>query len=76
MVLTLGNKDPKVLPEQISSKKEKPKLLYIVVKKDGNITVNKAQDPIIMQPTTLDLKKATTKKALPQLSGKKARLLE
>ncbi|KAI7749953.1 hypothetical protein M8C21_022862, partial [Ambrosia artemisiifolia] len=56
MVLARGNKNPKVLPEDISSKKGQPKLLHIAVKKDGKIVVNKAQEPNAMQPATPDPK--------------------
>ncbi|KAJ0692908.1 putative nucleic acid-binding, replication factor A [Helianthus annuus] len=68
MVMNLGNRNPKVLPDKITSTKGEPKLLHITVKNDNSITVNKAENPRTIQPATPDPKKPSTKRSLPQLS--------
>ncbi|MFS7914694.1 putative nucleic acid-binding protein [Helianthus anomalus] len=67
MVINLGNRNPKVFPEQITSAKGEPKLLHIAVRNDNGIAVNmnKAENPRTIQPATPDPKKPATKRALP-----------
>ncbi|KAJ0929577.1 hypothetical protein HanPSC8_Chr04g0139241 [Helianthus annuus] len=68
MVINLGNRNPKVFPDKITSAKGIPKLLHIVVRNDNSIAVNKAENPRTIQPATPDPKKTATKRPLPQLS--------
>ncbi|XP_035844710.1 uncharacterized protein LOC110938089 isoform X3 [Helianthus annuus] len=68
MVINLGNRNPKVFRDKITSAKGIPKLLHIAVRNDNSIAVNKAENPRTIQPATPDPKKTATKRPLPQLS--------
>ncbi|KAM0016246.1 putative replication protein A, OB [Helianthus debilis subsp. tardiflorus] len=59
MVIDLGNRNPKVFPNKITSIKGETKLLHIAVKGNNNIAVNKAENPRTFQPATPDPKKRT-----------------
>ena len=66
MVVALGNKNSKIIPEHIKSQTGKPKILHVAVKHNETIVVNKAQDLSSLQPATPDPKKSATKRGLPE----------
>ncbi|KAL8241204.1 hypothetical protein R6Q59_014559 [Mikania micrantha] len=63
LVITHNNRNPKILPEQISAISGIPLLLYFNFKKDGTIAINKAEKVSAFPPTTPDPKMGSARKA-------------
>ncbi|KAD3068217.1 hypothetical protein E3N88_36097 [Mikania micrantha] len=63
LVITHNNRNPKILPEQISAISGIPLLLYFNLKKDGTIAINKAEKVSAFPPSTPDPKMGSARNA-------------